>query len=61
MKECYLPRRADIEAKNNDSVKVQTLMLAKEVVVLCPHCNAEQDGCVGNPAGGKFECEDCGR
>lgn len=42
-------------------VKTQTMILAVEVVVECPHCDAQQEGFIGNPAGGQFECEDCGK
>jgi hypothetical protein len=41
-------------------VKTQTMILAVEVVVECPHCDKQQEGFIGNPAGGQFECEDCG-
>ena len=44
-----------------DEIKVQTMMLARDVVVLCPYCNQTQDGFFGNPAGAEVECCDCNK
>lgn len=40
-------------------MKVQTLMLAINVVVECPNCGSFEEGFVGNPAGGEFVCDNC--
>jgi uncharacterized protein (DUF983 family) len=42
-------------------IKTQTVMLAREVIIECPHCQEHQDGFFGNPAGGAFDCDDCGK
>lgn len=46
--------------KPNESILEVTSMEAVEVAVRCPHCESIQRGFIGNPAGRKFECEDCG-
>ena len=38
-----------------------TMMYATNIRVWCPHCGEMQDGFIGNPAGGTFECDDCGK
>ena len=42
-------------------IKISTNMYATNVNVECPHCGEMQEGFIGNPAGGEFECVDCGK
>ena len=43
----------------SEKLKVVSMMLARDVVLDCPHCGVEQSGFVMNPAGGTFDCDEC--
>lgn len=41
------------------TMPVVTAMYCSTVYFDCPNCGAQQDGFIGSPAGGKFNCESC--
>lgn len=50
----------DIEVKDEPKEEgVATCLIAPEVKVRCPHCEEIQDGFIGDPRGGTFECDSC--
>lgn len=42
-------------------MKTQTMIVATQYKIECPHCNKLQDGFFGDVRGEIFDCEDCNK